>query len=463
MEVQGNTDVLLDFQDTLVRATNSPGHSPWNSKDFIRPTEGNSTNSINTIFGSVAKDSKMCFMLQLIVAMASLPDLGFCANTDLKRNLEMLMKAYGAVVYYTKIRGAFYRKDEELKTVVNSKLFDEFPADSRKALVQEGEEICRNAFEEAIKMDSSIKNNCFHFFSLNSTFENFVNCNSELMQRVMPIVYACRNVMQELKMPIPSILTDESLKSQTFVIVMFHAPRMAVPYISWYPTITAKACMAIQLYKQNYDESRKCKRNIMEIFDHFHFMVGLFNNDMNALEKFCEFIGVNELDSNVVIDILLIYNSLLFESCFDIGVVKCLENAFERIANASPNFMDYMHDATIKSIPHNVPTMELVEQVLSDKSIMFVCKYIVTTTYLRNKQIDFHPYSSVKELEEIFVKNCKPSEQVNEFSLQDKLSSIIADIAKLRSESTHDGKSRIRRRPLRPNKPLQTQTESNAV
>jgi uncharacterized protein YqgQ len=458
----------LTFADTVVRPPNTPGFNPWNSKGFVRQVEDNPTNSLNNIFGNIANDTRMCFLLQLIVAMASLPHLGFCAALNLRDNLETLLKAYGAVVYYTKMSGAIYYHNEELDPVFKSGLFAQILSGDVVALVKEGEKMCKHAFDKAIKNDPSIKSNRFHFFSLNTTFQNYITRNQDLIQRVMPVVHACRFVMKDMKMTIPGILFEESLKSQNFVLAMFHAPRMGVPYISWDSRVTAKACMAIQLYKQNSEQIRYDKCSMTDVFDHFHFMTGLLHGDTKALEKFDTFIEIQGLGSQEVIDILLIYNKLVMDSAFDIGVIKCLKTAIDEY-RTNTNFMTYHPHTVIATIPSGVVTKELVDAIQTGKPFMLppelisVCgifnyKYIVIATYLRDQDIAFHPYSSVKELNDIFDEKCKSSEAEEVYQLPKSIRIRLAAIKddslcktyQKPAQQNCDGNSRRRRHPLRP-------------
>lgn len=452
------------FVDTTLRPPNTFGFKAWNTKDFVRPVEDNPTNSLNNIFGASSSDPRVLFMLQLVISMASLPHLGLCAALNMKDNLETLLKAYGAVVYYTELCGAIHHKQEEFEPAFRSGLFEQMTLKDVISLVNNGKHICHLAFENAIEEEPSIKKNKFHFFSLSTTFQNYIAYNAELMQRVMPVVHACRYVMKELKITIPHILVDKSFKSKNFVLNMFHAPRMAVPYISFDPSVTAKACMAIQLYKQNSDQSSYDKCLMTDILDHYHLMTGLFNGDKNAFQKFKTFIDIDELTLEEVIDILVIYNKLITNLSIDIGSFNCLNCAIDEY-KSNVDCMTYMPYKVVMRLPKEVITKDMVETVLQGKSFVapqeltsihdaFKYNHIVLATYLRDKGIEFNSYSSTNELIDIYYNKCDLVDYTEKYKMPDNLMGTKND-KNISSESGN------RRRPHYP--PQQSYNKSRSV
>ncbi|MBT7452240.1 MAG: hypothetical protein HN793_15485 [Rhodospirillaceae bacterium] len=259
-------------QNPGINSSESPNEgSTWTSANFVRPptiiecdeVDGHVTcdfvnlqnKIIERIFGLPENSSQeLIFALQLIVGSAAIPTLLDTPDPkDLAGQLRHMLVYYGAIVSYATAKGNVLDEQEVMDTLNHSKLFDGISCTDKKYYMKEGQNQFE-AIQARIVDEENVNDAKYWWFNLSRTFQTYQDGNQELFERVKPFVEICVSVLQakEIEMPehLPFHVGDDNTVhyDKHFVIRMFHAPRMAVPFV--YDTSQIiQVCLAIQMRK----------------------------------------------------------------------------------------------------------------------------------------------------------------------------------------------------------------------
>lgn len=245
--------------------------STWSSGNFIRPPQTVDADGkkqygsivqwqiVERLFGLSTEHStrELVFTLQLIIGSAAIPTLPDAPEPkDLDGMLRHMLVYYGALVFYATAKGNSISDDDILERVAEAGLFDDIDSEELMYYINEG----RNQFEaiqnEIAKKEGprNRKNINYRWFNLSDTFKTYKKGNQEVMKRVMPFIEICVAVLRAKGITIPNHLpfhvkADGTIRyDKHFALHMFHAPRMAVPYVPQKEQMI-QACLAIQMRK----------------------------------------------------------------------------------------------------------------------------------------------------------------------------------------------------------------------
>lgn len=246
--------------------------STWSSANFIRPPatgdyKDEDSNPIpgkqvqdmiiKRIFGLENSCPELIFTLQLIIGSAAIPTLlDTPVPTDLDGMLRHMLTYYGALVHYATAKGNTISQQEFMGRVAEAKLFEGIDKKEMLYYITEGQNQFKAVQEKTLRDDegANSKNINYRWFNLGRTFQTYQDGNPELLERVKPFIEICVAVLKAKDIELPGHLPFYLNKDgkveycKDFVIRMFHAARMAIPYVPETEQIVQMS-LAIQLRK----------------------------------------------------------------------------------------------------------------------------------------------------------------------------------------------------------------------
>lgn len=364
--------------------------STWHSKHFINPPDVAIQNAIvRRIFGLYNDcHAGLIFMLQLIVASAALPTLQYSEENPLHQLLFM----YGMIAFYTATNNVNYSNPttELLETLKNTGMFDSMNDDELMHHISAGYDAYKH-FKET-DQDASM----YRIFNLANTLNTYNDGNPKLVKRITPFVELCRSVLTSHNITVPEHVPIDT-SSSDFVMRMFHAPRMGIPYVNKTVDIS-RACVAVQMYK-NFSKLSDIHNAMSDIFDIERLMLHI--NNIELIQSYLVSIDIRLKVDDIPI-VLFMYNELCVNESMLLGygnemvLDEIVDNAVEIASNRQVDISLADKNTTFDAIS----VCELIEKKnsnMQDNDSRQLLIYALTS-FLKDAKVSVHELASVKEL-----------------------------------------------------------------